>query len=105
MECNNYFPIEKISLRYKYFCFIDTKEYLADELFITQKIRVWFQNEAHKPNTDYVFVFCKVKKSDVYKFLEVMEKLSKKMILLGHSDYQTFCQKFQENFLEQKEKA
>ena len=33
MEYNNYIPLEKISIRYKYFCFIDTKEYLADALF------------------------------------------------------------------------
>ena len=37
MEYKNYIPLEKISLRYKYFCFIDTKEYLADALFIKNK--------------------------------------------------------------------
>ena len=105
MEYKNYFPLKKISLRYKYFCFIDTKEYLADALFIKYKVRVWFQKEAHKPDTDFVFIFCKVKKDDTDRFLEALGELNKKMMLLGHSDYQTFCQEFYENFLEQKEKA
>lgn len=98
MEYNNYIPLEKISLRYKYFCFIDTKEYLADALFIKYKVRVWFQKEAHKPNTDFVFIFCKVKKSDINKFLEALGELKKKMILLGYSDYQNFCKEYCEIF-------
>ena len=98
MEYNNYIPLEKISLRYKYFCFIDTKEYLADALFIKYKVRVWFQKEAHKSNTDFVFIFCKVKKSDINKFLEALGELKKKMILLGYSDYQNFCKEYCETF-------
>lgn len=50
---SNCFPIEKFSLRYKYFCFVDTTEYLADALFIKHKIRVWFKKEAINQNTDY----------------------------------------------------
>lgn len=102
MEFNNYIPLEKISLRYKYFCFIDTKEYLADALFIKYKIRVWFQKEAHKPNTKFVLIFCKVKKSDTNKFLEALGELNEKMISLGCSDYHHFCNEFCENFLVQK---
>ena len=98
MEYNNYIPLEKMSIRYKYFCFIDTKEYLADALFIKNRVRVWFQKEAHKSNTDFIVVFCKVKKCDTKKFLETLEELKKKMILLGHSGYQNFCKEFYENF-------
>ena len=104
MGCSNYIPIDKFSFKYKYFCFIDTKEYLADALFIKHKVRVWFQKEAHKPDTDFIFIFCKVKKDDTNRFAEALEELTKKMILLGHPDYQIFCKKFYENFLEQKEK-
>ena len=98
MKYNNYIPLEKISIRYKYFCFIDTKEYLADALFIKNRVRVRFQKEAHKPNTDFIVVFCKIKKCDTNKFLETLEELKKKMILLGHSDYQNFCKEFYESF-------
>ena len=34
MEYNNYIPLEKISIRYKYFCFIDTKEYPIEMFMI-----------------------------------------------------------------------
>lgn len=105
MEYDNYIPIEKISIRYKYFCFIDTKEYLADALFIKHKVRVWFQKEAHKPDTDYVFIFCKVKKSDTNRFLESLEELKKKMILSGYSDYEFFCKEFHEKLLVEDAKA
>ena len=105
MEYNNHIPLEKISLRYKYFCFIDAKEYLADALFIKHKVRVWFQKEAYKPNTDFVVIICKVKKNDTNKFLEALEELNKKMILLGHSDYHNFCKEFFGNLLVQKEKV
>lgn len=105
MEFKNYISIKKASLRYQYFCFIDTNEYLADRLFINHKVRVHFQNEAYRPDIDYVFIFCKVKKRDVSEFLEALEELKNKMILLGHSDYETFCIEAQNNILGQKEKA
>ena len=40
-----YLKIRKVSLRYNYFLFFDTSEYLADQLFIRQKVRVWFDEE------------------------------------------------------------
>ena len=40
-----YLKIKKLSLRYDYFLFFDTPEYLADQLFIRQKVRVWFDEE------------------------------------------------------------
>lgn len=98
MEYNNYIPIDKISIKYKNFCFIDTEEYLADALFIKNKVRVWFKEEAYKPDTDFIVIFCKVKKCDEDKFLEALEELKKKMILFGHSGYPDFCKEFCENF-------
>jgi len=35
-----YLKIRKPSLRYDYFLFFDTSEYLADQLFIKQMVRV-----------------------------------------------------------------
>lgn len=105
MGYDNYVPIKKISIRYKYFCFIDAKEYLADELFIKHKIRVWFQKEAQKPDSDFVFIFCKVKKRDTNSFLKSLEELKRKMILLGYSYYEFFCEDFFKKFLAEKAKA
>ena len=104
MEYHNYFPLEKTSLRYKYFFYIDTEEYLADSLFIKHNVKVCFQQEAHRPDTDFIFVFCRIKKADLNKFTEALEDLNKKMLLLGHTNYPGFCKNFYENFLEQQEK-
>ena len=43
-ECGCW-PIEKFSFRYQYFALIDTADYLADQLFIKHKVRVWFGEE------------------------------------------------------------
>lgn len=94
MEFKNYFPIKKASLRHEYFCYIDTEEYLADALFEKHKVNVKFRDEAYKPGQDYVIIFCKVKKSDVVNFQKALDELKNKMILLGHPDYQTFCEEF-----------
>lgn len=104
MEYKNFIQLEKFSLRYKYFCFIDTQEYLADSLFIKHKVRVWFQNEAHNPNTEFIIIFCKVKKDDADRFAEALEELNNKMTLLGHPDYENFCKEFYDNLLEKKGK-
>ena len=36
----NYIPILKFSLFYYHFMYVDTKEYLADDLFINENIKV-----------------------------------------------------------------
>lgn len=40
MKKDMYLKIRKPSLRYDYFLFFDTSEYLADQLFIKQMVRV-----------------------------------------------------------------
>ena len=45
MKKEMYLKIRKLSLRYDYFLFFDTPEYLADHLFIKQKVRVWFDQK------------------------------------------------------------
>lgn len=105
MRYNNYFPIEKFSFRYRYFFFIDTKGYLADALFIKHKVRVWFKQEYCKEKSEYVFIFCKVRKNDVEKFTNALEELKDKMILLGYTKYQELCEEFCKNILERKEMA
>ena len=105
MRYNNFIPIEKFSFRYKYFFFIDTKSYLADALFIKYKVRVWFKQEYCKEKNEFVFIFCKVRKNDVEKFTNALEELKDKMLLLGHSNYQDFCEEFNENMLALRKKA
>ena len=96
MEGKNYFELEKFSIRFKYFCFIDVSDYLADAVFIKHKIRVWFKNEYGKKGTEYMAIFCKIKKKDRESFLLAMKDLEQKMLLLGHNDYSAFCEELQE---------
>lgn len=38
----NYWTIRKFSLLYSYYAIIDTTDYLADQLFVKNEVRVWF---------------------------------------------------------------
>ena len=97
-EHKNYLSIAQPSFWYRHFCYIDRKEYYADDLFIKHKLRVWFYKEMHRQDTGYVIIFCKIRKCDETLFLKAMEELNNKMILLGHTDYSDFC----EHILEHK---
>ncbi len=95
MDGKNYMEISKFSLKYKYFCYVDTNEYLADRIFIRRKINVLAGDEYGSDTSDYVIVFCKVKKKHREEFVAAMEELEKKMLLLGHRDYMEFCGRLQ----------
>lgn len=104
MEYRNYIELEKISLRYQYYCFIDTKEHLADGIFEQHQIAVRFDSEYVKKGEKYQFIFCKVRKRDKILFVKAMEELKKKMLLIGNVDYEAFCLKTMESMLNESEK-
>lgn len=85
-----YWTISKFSfgsLFYDYFVFFDTKPYLADQLFIRHKVRVWFDREYAKDGSPYLAIFCRVRRKDVPKFLAALEDLKNSMMLCGHPHY------------------
>ena len=85
--CNTHFvQLERHSLLFRHYAFVDTKDYLADQLFIQEKVRVYFRQETHRTDNDYCVIFCKVRKRDE----------TAKMLLLGHAGYLDFCRSFQE---------
>lgn len=100
MEYKNYIQLKKFSLRYVYYCIIDVDEYLADELFIRHKVQVKFEHEYIKHGTNYLCIFCKIRKKDKLKFLQALEELKSKILLFGYSDYQKFCDELGKNILE-----
>ena len=53
----NFFKLEKFSLLFSYFAFVDTEEYLADQIFIKNKVRVWFQDEYKHPDSKYIVIY------------------------------------------------
>ena len=77
--------------RYKKYMYIDCKDYLADDLFIKNAIAVKFESDFTKDDSDYVFVYCKVKKKEKDKFIKTLGELKNKMLLMGYSDYELFC--------------
>ena len=91
MEGLNYWGLRKFSLGRKYFAFVDTDEYLADQLFINHKVRVDFREEYAMPDTPYRVIMCSITKKDVSGFLAALKELENKMILMGHVDYSEFC--------------
>lgn len=96
MEFKNYYCIRKRSWRYRYFFFLDVKKYFADNLFIRHQVRVFFMEELRKQGTDYMMIFCKVRKKDVGRFQEALEELKNKMLLMGYPDYPEFCEEIGE---------
>ena len=57
MEGKNYWRLRRFSLFYKYYAFVDTEEYLGDQLFIQQKVEVSFGKEFGKKGNDYLIIF------------------------------------------------
>lgn len=88
MNNKNYLPIQKFSLCFAYFLFFDVEPYLADQLFIKRKVRVWFGDEFRSKDSPYVAIFCHVRKRDVPAFLDALEELKKNMLICGYRDYE-----------------
>ena len=91
---NNYFTLERFSLRYDHYAFIDVPEYYADQLFIQHQVTVHFGKEFRHPEQLYVIIFCKVRKWDRDRFLAALSELNRKMILCGYPGYEEFCTSF-----------
>lgn len=90
----NYFTLERFSLLYDHYAFIDVPEYYADQLFIKHKVTVRFGKEFQHPDQPYVIIFCKVQKRDRDRFLFALSELNRKMILCGYPGYEEFCDTF-----------
>ncbi len=92
---NNYITLDKeISLFYKNYAYIDHDSYLADDIFISKKIKVKFKGDFKWDDSNYRVVLCKVKKKDSKRFEKALEELEDKMLLTGHVDYEEACKKF-----------
>lgn len=86
-----YQHIDRLSLFYNYFAFLDTDAYLADQLFIKHQVRVHFREEYVRDDSPYCVIFCHVRKRDRVRFQASLAELPKKMMLLCHTDYLAVC--------------
>lgn len=97
-----YLRLQKRSLRFEYFMFFDTSAYIADQIFIRKKIRVWFDGDYTKEDFPYMAVLCHVRKKDTEKFLDALEILKKNIMICGYSQYETEISEFMSNLEELK---
>ena len=98
-DIKNCIMLKSCSLFTYKFAYFDIKEnYLADDLFIKYKIRVKFGREFWKDDDKYALIMCKIKKRDVPKFIQAIEELENKALLIGYVDYPDFCKKTIESF-------
>ena len=101
-ECGCW-PIEKFSFRYQYFALIDTPDYLADQLFIKHKVRVWFGEEFCRDDMPYRVIICRCRKRDVRAFMAAASELTNKMLLCGYPDYPAFCDGLKQSIIDRRE--
>lgn len=77
--------------RYHEFVYVDTKNYLADDIFATNKIPVKFKGDYKHDDKKYVLVHCKVKPKYIDEFLNSLGELKNEMLHNGFADYDMFC--------------
>ena len=90
----NYMKLQKFSLFYAHYIFVDSQEHLADALFLSQGIQIHWGKEFAKPGISYRFRFCKVRKRQEKQFLEALQKLQDDMPLSQYLEYASFCKSF-----------
>lgn len=87
----NYWKLREKSLFTDTYAYIDHNSYLADQLFIQDRIKVRYKEELARDNSPYCIVFCKVLRKEAARFEGALDKLENKMLLLGHKDYPEAC--------------
>ena len=90
----NYYKLQSPSFFKFQYVFLDSEDYLADQLFIKYKVTVDFGDEYVKENSPYHVIFCKIRKRDEKKFLDALSEMYDKMLLMGYKDYQEVCDNF-----------
>lgn len=54
MSEKNYWKLQKFSIFYTYYAFIDSQDYLADQLFVKHKVKVDFGKEYCHKGSNYL---------------------------------------------------
>ena len=88
----NYWKMSDFSILSVPYAYVDHSSYLADQLFVQNKVAMKYKGEMVKDGSSYCIVFCKVLKKDVARFEEALGRLKAKMLLLGHKDYPKACE-------------
>jgi hypothetical protein len=100
----NYWRMSDFSIFSVPYAYVDHSSYLADQLFVQNKVTMKFKREWAREDSPYCIIFCKVLKKDAERFEEALGKLENKMLLLGYRDYPDFCNEIAE-MIDKKTKA
>ena len=65
--------------------------YVADSLFYRRRIKVGFMEEMSRDDEKYRVIFCRIRKKDREVFEKALAEIPNKMNLLGHTDYEAYC--------------
>lgn len=76
----------------RWFVYFDDWNYSADSLFNRYQIPIKFKGSWERDGDKYIVICCKVRRKDVPKFEQAMEDLKVKMLLIGNTDYASFCE-------------
>ena len=79
--------------RKKQFVYLDTDEYYGFGPMQFHGVRPKFKSEWIKEGKKYRLILLRVSKKDEPKFIEAMEDLKIKMLICGHTDYETVGEK------------
>ena len=71
------------------FAYLDLRENLAAAVLRKHQVRMKFVNALQRPDTEYFLVMILVPRKDEKKFHAAMEDLKTKMLVCGHSDYES----------------
>lgn len=65
---------------------------LANQLFIKHKIPMKFGKELQRSDSQYIIIYCDIKKKYEREFLIALSELRNRMLLLGYYDYDEYCE-------------
>jgi hypothetical protein len=89
----NYIPLGgTLSLRYAYVDLNTDQNYVADSLLYRHRIPVRFKGEFIRDTDNYRVILCRIPRKYRSAFEKAMEELKAKMNLLGHTDYEDYCE-------------
>lgn len=78
--------------RYAYVDLNLDENYVADSLLYRHRIPVRFKGEFIRDKDNYRVILCRIPRKYRSTFEKAMEELKTKMNLLGHTDYEDYCE-------------
>lgn len=79
--------INKFSLFYKYYMYLDHNEYYADAIFAQNGLRLKFTKEYKKKNYPYRMITVRCPKNQAELFERVCNDIPRIMLIRGRRDY------------------